>query len=65
MLRTIESKETDAHLVADLLSRSVDKDMCSVAAFEEGFMAVAEALDDISIDAPKVYDLFAIMLKTI
>lgn len=59
----IESKQADAELVASLLDRAVSKNMCSPTSLEEGFMPVAEGLDDIVIDAPKALDLMAIMLK--
>ena len=62
-MRAIESKEADAQLVADLLERGRSKGMCSPAALEEGFMPTAELLDDIAIDAPKAFDLMAIMMK--
>lgn len=61
--RAIESKESDAQLVADLFARALDKDLCEPEAFEQGFMPVAEMLDDIAIDAPKAFNLMAIMLK--
>lgn len=59
----IESKEADAQLVADLFSRAVSKDLCSMATLEEGFLPTAEILDDIAIDAPKAFNLMAIMMK--
>ena len=59
----IESKEADAKLVADFLARARTKDLCSAAAFEEGFVPIAEMLDDIAIDAPKAFDLMAIMVN--
>jgi translation initiation factor 4G len=61
--RAIESKQSDAQLVADLFARAVEKNLCPADAFEQGFMPVAEMLDDIAIDAPKAFDLMAIMLK--
>ncbi|OCH90607.1 hypothetical protein OBBRIDRAFT_776738 [Obba rivulosa] len=59
----IESKEADAQLVANLFDRAVSKDLCSPSSFEEGFTPIAELLDDIAIDAPKAFDLMAIMMK--
>jgi translation initiation factor 4G len=59
----IESKEADAQLVADLFSRAVSKDLCSSATLEDGFLPTAEVLDDIAIDAPKAFNLMAIMMK--
>lgn len=59
----IESKEADAKLVADYFERSISKNLCSPASFEEGFVQTAEIIDDIAIDAPKAFDLLAIMIK--
>ncbi|OSX57999.1 hypothetical protein POSPLADRAFT_1049731 [Postia placenta MAD-698-R-SB12] len=59
----IESKEADAQLVASLFSRALSRNSCSPHSFEEGFMPTAEILDDIAIDAPKAFDLMAIMMK--
>lgn len=59
----IESKEADAKLVADVFERASEKGLCSTQSFEEGFLSVAELLDDIAIDAPKAFDLMAIMIK--
>jgi translation initiation factor 4G len=61
--RAIESKQSDAQLVSDLFERAHSKDLCTPDAFEQGFLPVAEMLDDIAIDAPKAFDLMAIMLK--
>jgi len=61
--KAVESKEVDAKLVCDFFSRAVSKELCTPAAFEEGFMPTAEIIDDIAIDAPKAFQLFAIMLK--
>jgi translation initiation factor 4G len=59
----IESKEADAKLVGDIFAQASEKNLCSASAFEEGFIPVAELLDDIAIDAPKAFDLMAIMLR--
>ena len=59
----VESKEVDAKLVADFFDRSVSKNLCSPNSFEEGFAPTAEIIDDIAIDAPKAFQLFAMMLK--
>ncbi|KAJ4483157.1 hypothetical protein C8R41DRAFT_840759 [Lentinula lateritia] len=59
----IESKEADARLVGDFFERAAAKKLCSASAFEEGFLGIAEFLDDIAIDAPKATDLLAIMIK--
>ncbi|KAJ7594902.1 hypothetical protein C8J56DRAFT_1123514 [Mycena floridula] len=59
----LESKDADAVLVAGLFEISSKKGICSIEAFETGFSAVAEMLDDVAIDAPKAPKLMAIMLK--
>ena len=59
--KAVESKEADAQLVSDFFARSTAQ--CSAAAFEEGFLPTAEAIDDIAIDAPKAVKLFGLMLK--
>ena len=61
--KAIESKEVDGQLVADVFSTVAEKNLCSIASFEEGFLPVAEALDDIAIDAPKAFQIMAIMMK--
>ncbi|KZT05331.1 uncharacterized protein LAESUDRAFT_813465 [Laetiporus sulphureus 93-53] len=58
-----DSKEADAQLVADFFSRALSKNLCSPQAFEDGFAPAAEILDDIAIDAPKAFNLMAIMMK--
>ncbi|KAI0753115.1 hypothetical protein C8Q80DRAFT_1150136 [Daedaleopsis nitida] len=59
----IESKESDAQLVADLFDRAVSKNLCSPASFEEGFTPTVEIIDDIVIDAPKALDLLVKMIR--
>jgi translation initiation factor 4G len=59
----VESKEADAQLVANFFNRAASKELCSPAAFEEGFTPIAEIIDDIAIDAPKAFQLFAMMIK--
>ena len=61
--KAIESKEADGKLVADAFARAVEKNLCSISAFEEGFLPVAELLDDIAIDAPKAFQIMATMMK--
>ncbi|KDQ50868.1 hypothetical protein JAAARDRAFT_211447 [Jaapia argillacea MUCL 33604] len=63
VMKAIESKESDAKLVGDLFAFAVSKGLCTADAFEEGFNPVAELLDDIAIDAPKAFNLMAIMMK--
>ncbi|TFY54696.1 hypothetical protein EVG20_g9603 [Dentipellis fragilis] len=52
-MQAVESKATDAELVANFFKRAREKDLCTPAAFEEGFMPLAEIIDDVAIDAPK------------
>ncbi|KAH7928676.1 hypothetical protein BV22DRAFT_1126335 [Leucogyrophana mollusca] len=59
----LESKEADARLVGDFFSQVVGKAQVDADTFEEGFMPMAELLDDIAIDAPKAFDYMAIMLR--
>ena len=61
--KAIESREADGKLVADVFARAAEKNLCSISAFEEGFLPVAELLDDIAIDAPKAFQIMAIMMK--
>ncbi|KAG1737870.1 armadillo-type protein [Suillus paluster] len=59
----LESKEADARLVGDLFAQATSNGQCSFEVFEEGFMPMAEFLDDIAIDAPKAFDYMAVMLR--
>jgi len=59
----LEGKETDARLVGDFFSQATSNGQCTLEVIEEGFMPMAEFLDDIAIDAPKAFDYMAIMLK--
>lgn len=59
----IESKLTDAQLVGAFFAQAASKDLCSAASFEQGFESIAELLDDIVVDAPKAFDLMAVMMK--
>ncbi|KAH9912523.1 armadillo-type protein [Fomitopsis serialis] len=59
----IESKDSDARLVADFFSRAVSNNLCSPETFEKGFTPTADILDDIVVDAPKALDLMANMMK--
>ena len=61
--KAIESKEADGRLVADAFARATEKNLCSISAFEEGFIPIAELLDDIAIDAPKAFQIMATMMK--
>ena len=61
--KAVESKESDGKLVADAFARAVEKNLCSISAFEEGFLPVDELLDDIAIDCPKAFQIMAMMIK--
>jgi len=50
-------------LVGDLFAQATSNGQCTLEVIEEGFMPMAEFLDDIAIDAPKAFDYMAIMLK--
>lgn len=63
VLKTVESKEADAQLVANFFTRTVKIKRCDAAAFEAGMMNTVEIIDDIAIDAPKALQLFATMVK--
>ena len=59
----VESKEDDAKLVSQFFTLAASKELCSSASFEEGLTPVAEIIDDIAIDAPKAFQLLAMMVK--
>ena len=59
----IESKEANWKLVADVFARAVEKKLCSISAFEEGFLPAAEFLDAIAISTPKALQTMAILMK--
>ncbi|TFK23170.1 hypothetical protein FA15DRAFT_670779 [Coprinopsis marcescibilis] len=61
--KAVESKAADSDLVATFFERASSKQLCSAAAFEEGFLPIAEFLDDIAIDAPHAFKHFANMVK--
>ncbi|THH13662.1 hypothetical protein EW146_g6581 [Bondarzewia mesenterica] len=63
VLSAVELKQPDAELVAKLFSQVREKDLCTPAAFEEGFMGLAEVIDDVAIDAPMAFKLMAMMMK--
>ncbi|KAG6857169.1 hypothetical protein H0H87_008234 [Tephrocybe sp. NHM501043] len=62
--RAIEAKESDSQTLAQLFTRIVEKTLCTPAAFEQGFMPIAEIIDDITIDAPKAFTFFANVVKS-
>jgi len=61
--KSIEMKEPDVNLVSELFVRLREKELCSLAVFEEGFKGLAEGLDDLVIDIPKAWSYFAILLR--
>ena len=61
--KSIEMKEPDVNLVSELFVRVREKELCSLAVFEEGFKGLAEALDDLAVDIPKAWPYFAILLR--
>jgi len=63
LMASLESKMQDAELVGSLFERAREKGLCSVEALEDGFTPAAEILGDVAIDAPKAFDLMAIMMR--
>ena len=61
----VYGKEADAELVSNLFVRVNGKNLCSPASFEDGFMPIAEQLDDIKYDSPKAFQLMSMMLKSV
>ena len=61
--KAIELKEADGKLVAGVFARAVEKNLCSIPAFEEGFLPTAELLDDIAIYVPKAFQIMAVVMK--
>jgi len=59
----VEAKEAEARLLSDFFGYATSKEICSSESFEEGFVAVAEIIDNIIYDAPRALDLFAIVIK--
>ncbi|OBZ69857.1 hypothetical protein A0H81_10315 [Grifola frondosa] len=58
------ANEFDAQLVAGLFDRAAARRLCSPASFEGGFAPVIQALDHTVINAPRVFERMAIMLKS-
>jgi translation initiation factor 4G len=63
VMSVLESKDSDAQLVAEFFDCAVMKELCAPSSFDEGFLFAADSLDDVAIDAPKAFNLMAIMLK--
>jgi len=59
----VESKESEAQLVADFFARAATKKLCAAIAFEDGLSLISELIDEIVIDAPKAFDLFVTIVK--
>ena len=59
----VESKEDDAELVSQFFAVAVSKELCSAASFEQGLLPLTEIIHDVAIDAPKAFQLFAVMVK--
>jgi len=55
--------EDDADLVSEFFALAASKELCSPVSFEQGLTPVAEIIDDIAIDAPKAFQLLAMMVK--
>ncbi|KAG5639986.1 hypothetical protein DXG03_001935 [Asterophora parasitica] len=64
-MRAVESKEADVQLLASLFAHVVEKELCSVAAFDEGLASIAEIIDDIAIDVPRALSYFAVVVKSV
>lgn len=60
----IESKPGKGKLAADVFARAVEKKLCSISAFEGGFLPVMEFLDDIVIDTPRALQIMATLMKS-
>jgi translation initiation factor 4G len=61
--RAIRTKEANGKLVADAFTRAAKKKLCSISAFEEGFLPVAGLLDKITINTPEAFQMMATMMK--
>ncbi|KAF6760217.1 hypothetical protein DFP72DRAFT_883540 [Ephemerocybe angulata] len=61
--KAVESKATDAELVASFFERASSKELASSSSFESGFESIAEFIFDIAVDAPMAPKLFAQMVK--
>ncbi|KZV69987.1 hypothetical protein PENSPDRAFT_685877 [Peniophora sp. CONT] len=55
----IDGKASETQLVTDLLTRAHEKSLADIEAFEKGLEPLAEFIDDIAIDVPKAFDIFA------
>jgi translation initiation factor 4G len=63
VMKAVHMKEPDVKLVRDLFVRVRLRGLCSPEVFEEGFSGLAELLDDLAVDIPKVWSYFVMLLK--
>ena len=63
VMKAIDGKAADVELVTNLLTRAQEKSLASIDAFEKGLEQLAELIDDIAIDVPKAFDIFAGWLR--
>ncbi|KAG6850865.1 hypothetical protein H0H93_007483 [Arthromyces matolae] len=56
-------KEADSQLLAEFFASATEKELIAVDALEQGFLVIAEVIDDIAIDAPKAFNYFAAIVK--
>jgi len=61
--KAVTSEEINGKLVAGAFSRAVEKKLCCISAFEEGFLLVAELLDYVVVDIPDAIQTMATMMK--
>ena len=59
----VASGEANGKLVAGAFARAVEKNVCPISTFEEGFLPVAELLDYIVVDNPKAIQIMATVMK--
>ncbi|KAG6913284.1 hypothetical protein DXG01_008167 [Tephrocybe rancida] len=60
----IEAKESHVQFLAEFFARVVEKQLCSPAAFEQGFMSISEVIDGVTVGVPKAFTFFAIVVKS-
>ena len=61
--KSVGMKEPDVVLVSQLFIRVREKGLCAPRLFERGFNELAKVLDDLTIDIPKAWTYFAILLR--
>lgn len=62
--KAVESKATDAELVANFFERAASKGLASSESFQSGFEPMAEFIFDVAVDAPLAPKLYAQMVKS-